>query len=154
MSRIRLRLIASLTLVAYIATSAHASMGLCKAAPVRSEHATPPAPEPRAKNDRRKPHCKHCEARRAAERARQAQHAKPGKPQQPCDDSCPDCPKGPGKPCHYPGGCGFCNAAKVPCLVVLTPAQDTTLLIGAALVDVPAPYTSPCRGGLIRPPRV
>jgi len=74
-------------------------------------------------------------------------------PSGPC---CPESPKRPFTPkCPCPGGCAYCNVAKVPCT---TPAARFTspasCCVWNNVPELASFYTPPSTGSLIRPPRV
>lgn len=178
MTRFRLRLVSLVTLVCYLVTNAHVSVGLGAtrsarqqappnvAEPVLEESQQESEPDADKENAKQPTRCKHC-AEQQAKKAEQTSsnsppEEKPSEPSpapcqdsdDPCDDSCPCCPTAPGgKPCHIPGGCAYCSVAKIPCLAEMPLCHDADACFGEARSDLPVFYTPPSCGGLIRPPK-
>jgi hypothetical protein len=143
------RLVACLSLMAFLCANSqmacalpHAWFCSCRStSPSSSVVCEAAAPGPSC--------CKHCAARKAPpiksevvqEQASDDQPA----PDQSDPPLCPTCP--------CPGGCAYCNLAKIPCLLsselltVLVPCLDQGHAEGSLLIP-----PAPC-GKLIRPPR-
>jgi hypothetical protein len=136
-ARKRLRLIACVGLVAFLAANTHAGLALAG-----SLDGLP---------------CPGCEAGGVAHDHRKARVD----PQEqgdhdrcPCDPDCPDCPKephGPQSPC--PGGCAFCSVAKVPCLAADSGLTQPSLCLGSSSPEQTALSLSEFSSRLLRPPR-
>jgi hypothetical protein len=147
MPRKWLRLIAWVSLAAFLATNTYAgtaaAVHLTPSAP-RTNPATVPAP---AADDEVTPCCKHC--------AKKARDAYPPARAEPAPDPCPDgpcCPKGPCCPC--PGGCALCNVVKVPCLAPSVPFLFAAPCLGDRPGEAAPLYTSPFHERLTRPPKL
>ena len=70
-------------------------------------------------------------------------------------DSCPCCPTGPSGPtCPSPGGCALCNPAKAFCDVPITSNLPFSFCFGEVTPEEAFPYVPPFCEGLIRPPRI
>ena len=150
MGRKRLRLVACVSLVAFLVTNTHA--GTSFAAHLLAAH-----------SELGHSH----EAASVKHSASAQQEGKPERPDCrhnsgadgdqddcPCGPSCPDCPKGPcGPKCPCPGGCALCNVAKVPHVVPVACLPASSPCLGASLPEPHVFYTPPPTGRLIRPPR-
>jgi len=171
-SRLRLRLIAMVALVTYVASCAHAMPGICAA--MLTKHAaeveTASAQESPAPSFEPARVCSHC----AKRQVKVSETSDVETPETSCeetlvedgatpchesnssgDDSCPCCPKSPGdKPCPFPGGCVYCNAAKIPCMAAPPISFKTFLFLGESCRDLAILYISPTSGCLIRPPKI
>jgi len=55
--------------------------------------------------------------------------------------------------CPCPGGCAYCNVAKVPCPLPAAAVSQWTECAGPSRAEAPSPYFPPCSGTLLRPPR-
>ncbi|HTU20938.1 MAG TPA: hypothetical protein VMG10_22995 [Gemmataceae bacterium] len=66
----------------------------------------------------------------------------------PCHDS-----DAPNSSCPNPGGCAYCNIAKVPLTVPSLPAPPPSDSLEQCFGEAPLVYLSPFCGRLIRPPR-
>lgn len=99
--------------------------------------------------------CKHCRAKQGGEQA-QPSDAPDAKNQQapssdepcPCQDDHPRCPT-----CPVPGGCMYCNPAKVPCHFPPIALLISTELCCDCLILAPPVLLSFFPGSLFRPPR-
>jgi hypothetical protein len=169
MKRKWLRLIAYLSLAAYLLVNTQAAEALsthfqfvlsqpsqnapnsCKGQGREADHSRKDAPARTCSS------CKHCAKQKQKvshppdQEGTDHDHASP-------EPSCPCCPDGPGDrsspSCPCPGGCAFCTVAKVPCLTTLTLSVGPSPCVGESAAEQPFCYVGPCRGGLIRPPRV
>jgi hypothetical protein len=149
MSRKWLRLLACVSLVAFVAANTHAgaAFAACLTAPAR--HGSPAGhartkPAPRS--------CCNCSGHKARVAAEPSE-AVNGHGRTPCEP-CPGCPKGPcGPKCPCPGGCALCNPAKVPCLAEAAGPACEAPCLGASPAEHTSSYTPPFSGTLTRPPR-
>ncbi len=138
MSRTWIRLVACLSMAAFLFANTHAGMASCAHCP---DFALPSAA-----CEQDAPHDHHGPAADAQEAADADNHDG--------DSSCPDCPEEQHCPtCPCPAGCAVCSVAKAPCLntliFALTPAQHLV----AYLLDHTPSYLAPFHGELTRPPR-
>lgn len=155
MSRCWLRLFAWVGLVAFVVADPHAVAAVAPlvspTAPCRcaaggwAAQAGPSSDRP--DDDQSCRYCRRCAKK--AEGGGKTPGAKAGRPSG-CP-SCPGCPKGPA--CPLPGGCHYCNAAKVPCLLALVAWPDVSAPVTDASPEVAPFYASPSQGRLRRPPK-
>ncbi len=128
MRRLRLKLVALTSLVAYLL--ANTSAGVAMESWMRTL-ATKPAQTT----------CEHCQQCHDEE-----------EPQPAGDAPCPCCPEQkPGCPC--PGGCVLCSVAKAPCFTPFALPIETSPSCDECLGEVATLLVSPFLSGLIRPPR-
>lgn len=173
MLRFRLRLVVLVTLVSYLLASGHASLALCAIGavherPLSTSGLTVKQSEQTPDEEQKPaPCCKHCNAKKTTQQQEtsenvQTTHEPVQEAPTPCqdsddprDESCPCCPKGPGgNPCHLPGGCAYCNVAKIPCVVEPSASLEGCVCLGEACCELPILYISPSGGSLIRPPKI
>jgi hypothetical protein len=143
------RLVACISLVAFLAANTHA--GTAIAASVAARPAGKPGHVANAKGKKAsRRSCCHC----VKDKDRRIPDAPRDHGNDPCSPSCPDCPKGPGdSKCPCPGGCALCSVAKVPCPVVAaSPIHEAPCLEGS-VTEIEPSYLSPAIRTLIRPPR-
>ena len=136
------RLVALVSLVAFLAANTHAGAVLTRlttapSAPEHDDSAAESGPST----------CCHCH-----DETPEATTAQTADDRCPSGPECPHCPKGPTCPC--PGGCATCNVAKVPCCVPPPNFSVAEVFLGDSPEALPSFYSPPAAGSLIRPPRV
>lgn len=160
MRRKRLRLVACVSLVAFLVANTHAGTALAAhllAAHSELGHARdaaaakhPASAQQEVKPER--PGC--CHGQKHTNRAGDGSEGVGDQDDCPCAPSCPDCPKGPcGPKCPCPGGCALCNVAKIPHVAPVASLPASAPCLGASLPEPHVFYTPPPAGRLIRPPR-
>jgi hypothetical protein len=142
MRHTRARLIAWIALTAFLAADGTAIAHPCL------------AQSPRCAEEES---CSHCCARHRHEAAIEVDQAD-ADADHPTAGSHLPCPCGshesPHPSCPCPGGCAFCNIAKVPLNASTVPSPEPIACVGACLGDGPLVYLPPFHGKLIRPPRI
>lgn len=153
MSRSRQRLFAWVCLVAFLATDPHAVAALSAFAPTApccsqaGGRAFHPATSSDCPEDSSAPCCCRC-----AKKSQDGTKTPEAKAARPCEcPSSPGCPKCPS--CPVPGGCHYCNVAKVPCLPVLYSRPAPLMAVADAPAEAAPLYASPSQGRLRRPPK-
>ena len=153
MLRKRPRLVALVSLVAFLAANTHASAVFTRltARSVRQLSMAMENGGSSAASDRSS--CCHCrKAAPVATNPTSSTMAGDEDASGPCGPDCPDCHKGPTCPC--PGGCASCNVAKVPCFAPPPNFAIVEAFLGDSTEAPPSFYTPPSAGCLARPPRV
>src|SRR6516225_2278919 len=56
--------------------------------------------------------------------------------------------------CPCPGGCAYCNGAKIPCPFPAVRAPELSPCLERSIADLSPLYTPPCSGKFNRPPRI
>jgi hypothetical protein len=157
MGQLRLRLVSSVCLAAYLFANTHVNLALGAFSTCHPEDA---CAAPAEANGTTFLKCHHCALKEQIAPDQNAQkHPKKGTPCPCCPDGpldplCPCCPDGPGQDsCPCPGGCAMCNVAKAPCLDLLAIFAPSGVCVGASLVEEPFLHVPPFCDGLMRPPR-
>jgi hypothetical protein len=165
------RLVACLSLVAYLLTHTHAGLALHIPIHPKKDPSTSRA-EDSNENAVQPPadcfDCPHCakRARLAAANAAKkpnrraevqntsAPPARQGESKE-SNSSCPDNPGDPDRPtCPCPEGCAMCSVAKTPCVTANLLLPQPVACLSACLVEEAFLYAPPAQNGVIRPPRV
>lgn len=139
-----LRLVACVSLGAFLAANAYAGMASAAHFRLTSPPTDTTCPKPDDEQHALADDCDCESCCHHAETPRSREHA-------PC---CPDCPKGPCSPeCPCPGGCALCSIAKVPCLLASPCFSSRGPCLEDSLTEAPSAYAPPFSGTLTRPPR-
>ena len=147
------RLVACVSLAAFLVANSHAGMALAAhLSAARPSHAGVRSPATSRSDRPECPGCCRCAKHKSRDTANNARA--PQDEDGTCGPSCPHCPKTPSAPkCPCPGGCALCSVAKVPHVVPTACLPWAAPCLGAKLPEPRSTYTPPCAGRLIRPPR-
>ncbi len=160
MRRKRLRLVACVSLAAFLVANTHAATAfaahlLALHPEVGHAHEAAAAKHPASAHQEvmpQLPGCRH--SPKHVSRGVDTSDADADRDDHPCSPCCPDCPPRPcGSKCPCPGGCALCNVAKVPHVVPVACPPASAPCLEASPPEPHVFYTPPPTGRLIRPPR-